>query len=159
MLPGDRQMCQLRQARAAAGAMQSQSFSRCNAGHERRKASHESIASILWKLVLTNRLPGHLVALQLRTNVDPCEGVLPRPDSVVIRRLSDMLEVKRKVIRRSVVNNSEHRKYCSYFKYCRLCLGHGYHCVLFQRENETFCPAHNVSLETVCRSCGRESLT
>jgi hypothetical protein len=56
---------------------------------------HESIVSILWKFVLANRLPGHLVARQASADVDPYEGVLPSPAFVDIRRLSHMLIYRR----------------------------------------------------------------
>jgi hypothetical protein len=118
---------------------------------------HESILSILWKFVVANRLPGHLVAHQVNANVDPYEGVLPRLHFVDIPRLSQMVAISPRVIRRSLLAGSEHRQCCSSFKYCRLCSGLGYHTVLFQRPNESICPVHKIPLGMACRTCGLES--
>jgi hypothetical protein len=116
---------------------------------------HESILSILWKFVLANRLPGHLVASQVNAKVDPYEGVLPSRASVDVRKFSDTLGVSTRLLRRSLLAGSEHRQCCASFRYCRLCSGLGYHSVLFQRPSESICPVHKVPLETTCRSCGR----
>jgi hypothetical protein len=102
-------------------------------------------------------LPGHLVAHQVNANVDPYEGVLPRLHFVDIPRLSQMVAISPRVIRRSLLAGSEHRQCCSSFKYCRLCSGLGYHCVLFQRPNESICPVHKIPLGMACRTCGLES--
>jgi hypothetical protein len=117
---------------------------------------HESIVSILWKFVLANRLPGHLVARQVNADVDPYEGVLPSPAFVDIRRLSHMLAISPRIISRSLLAGSEHRQCCSSFKHCRFCSGLGYHSVLFQRPSESICPFHKVPLDGTCRACERE---
>jgi hypothetical protein len=118
---------------------------------------HESILSILWKFVLANRLPGHLVANQVNAKVDPYEGVLPSRAFVDVRKLSDTLGISTRFLRRTLLAGTEHRQCCSSFRYCRLCSGLGYHSVLFQRPGESICPVHKVPLETTCRSCGREA--
>jgi hypothetical protein len=113
----------------------------------------ESIMSILWKLVLANRLPGHLVANQVNAKVDPYEGVPPSFAFVDIRRLSSTLGVSVRLLRRSLLAGSEHRQCCENFRYCRSCSSLGYHSVLFQRPSESICPVHKLPLETECRRC------
>jgi hypothetical protein len=116
---------------------------------------HESIMSILWKLVLANRLPGHLVANQVNAKVDPYEGVPPSRAFVDVRRLADTLGISTRLLRRSLLAGSEHRQCCTSFRYCRLCSGLGYHSVLFQLPSESICPVHKVPLDTTCRTCGQ----
>jgi len=117
----------------------------------------ESIVSILWKFVLANRLPGHLVANQVNAKVDPYEGVPPSFAFVDIRRLSSTLGVSVRLLRRSLLAGSEHRQCCANFRYCRSCSSLGYHSVLFQRPSESICPVHKLPLETECRRCGHET--
>jgi hypothetical protein len=42
---------------------------------------------------------------------------------------------------------------CSTFRYCSLCLYHGYHSVLYQLTRISHCPAHQRPLLAKCRTC------
>lgn len=44
--------------------------------------------------------------------------------------------------------------YVKLFRYCPLCLAHGYHSYLFQWRSLARCPVHDVALTTSCQFCG-----
>ena len=116
---------------------------------------HESIVSILWKFVRMNALPGHLAAGYLsRTPVDPYDGIDAHREAIDVARMRVTLGLSRRVIRASVIAAHHRGAVCANFRYCRACLGRGYHSLLYQFERVARCPIHRRPLETACRSCG-----
>ncbi|KRB66897.1 hypothetical protein [Noviherbaspirillum sp. Root189] len=58
---------------------------------------YESIVSILWKYARQNRLPGHLITLQLtRKAIDPYEGIAACERQVDIREVQNALGLRLK---------------------------------------------------------------
>ena len=117
---------------------------------------HESIVSILWKLMRMNRLSGHLVTVQLAKSncIDPYEGVAACRSEVDIRRLHQTLGLPMKIVRGSFVPDALHRFSSPYFRYCRTCLYRGYHGVTHQLEFVKCCPVYSTLLKTACDECG-----
>lgn len=117
---------------------------------------YESIVSILWKLVLMNRLSGHMVISQLAKdrNIDPYVGIAPSQSAVDIRHLHHALGLRLKILRSSLARDSSMSDRSTYFRYCRKCLWRGYHGVVHQSEMVKACPVHGCKLEDQCGNCG-----
>lgn len=79
-------------------------------------------------------------------------------EAVNIARLRQTLRLPTRVIRGSVLDAFPHRQYDKRFRFCRKCLGRGYHSTLHQLQCESVCPAHQKPLEVGCRRCGYEPL-
>jgi hypothetical protein len=103
----------------------------------------ESLVSILWKFACAKALPGHALLHLISPEVDPHEGVAPVRDAVDLTRLCRVLRLPLNVLRTSLPGAAPHDRYHEVFRYCRQCAAHGYHSVLFQREDENLCPAHH----------------
>lgn len=114
----------------------------------------ESIISILWKFSKANALPGHIVAGLGIKNADPYAGVAPVVGVLDVEKIRGSLRISRKQLRSSLVAPSQIRLQHEHLRYCPVCLGRGYHCVLYQRGRLQVCPLHGTRLETACRSCG-----
>lgn len=117
---------------------------------------HESIVSILWKLMRMNRLSGHLVTTQLAkaSSIDPYDGIAACRSEVDIRSLHQALRLPLKIVREALVPDAL-GSFCSpYFRYCRKCMCRGYHGVMFQLESFKTCPVHHTLLEVECEACG-----
>jgi hypothetical protein len=117
----------------------------------------ESLVSILWKFGCANALPGHALLHLISPEVDPHEGVAPVRDVIDLRRLRRVLRLPSDVLRTSLLSAAPHDRYHEAFRYCRQCAAHGYHSVLYQREDEDRCPAHHQSLRTRCPHCSSET--
>lgn len=117
----------------------------------------ESLVSILWKFARANGLPGHVLAHLMGPDVDPYEGVEPFRGVIDVQRLRRMIGLPMKVLRSSLLSESQRGQCHTAFRYCRKCAGHGYHSVLYQMDGEYRCPAHLQALETRCLHCGRET--
>ena len=117
----------------------------------------ESLVSILWKFACANALPGHALLHLISPEVDPHEGVAPVRDAVDLTRLCRVLRLPSNVLSTSLPGAAPHDRYRGVFRYCRQCAAHGYHSVLFQREDENLCPAHQQSLQTRCPHCNGET--
>ncbi|WP_322094022.1 TniQ family protein [Paraburkholderia bannensis] len=117
----------------------------------------ESLVSILWKFEKANGLPGHVVARLLGPDVDPYDGVVPQLGAVDIDRLHESLRVPAEALRTALLPAIPRRRYSSVFRFCRRCVGHGYHSVLHQMESNSLCPAHGRVLDSACETCGYEA--
>lgn len=118
----------------------------------------ESIVSILWKFARMNALPGHVVAGYLSFEpVDPYAGLDAHREVIDIGRLQKTLGVSRRVLRESVVAARRHGAVSDRFRYCRQCLGRGYHSLLHQFARICHCPIHARRLESACRQCGGQA--
>lgn len=117
----------------------------------------ESLVSILWKFGCANALPGHALLHLISPEVDPHEGVAPVRDVIDLTRLRRVLRLPSDVLRTSLLSAAPHDRYHEAFRYCRQCAAHGYHSVLYQREDEDRCPAHHQSLQTLCPHCSGET--
>ena len=117
---------------------------------------HESIVSILWKLMRKNRLSGHMVTVQLAksSSIDPYEGIAACRSEVDMRRLHKALGLPLKVVRDSLIPKTLHSFSSPYFRYCRSCLLRGYHSVVHQLESVKCCPVHGTLLTVECYACG-----
>jgi len=117
---------------------------------------HESIVSILWKLMRMNRLSGHMITTQLAkaSNIDPYEGVAACRSEVDIRRLHQTLGLPLKIVRGSLIPNTLRNISSPDFRYCRICLRRGYHGVVHQLESVRCCPVHRTLLDVDCDECG-----
>jgi hypothetical protein len=118
---------------------------------------YESLISILWKFEKANALPGIVVARLIRPDIDPFDGFAPQLGEVDIGRLHDLLGLPTKALRAALLGRPGRRRYSEVFRYCRHCIGRGYHSVLHQLESVTRCPAHPCALESMCRRCGRQA--
>jgi hypothetical protein len=118
---------------------------------------HESILSILWKFAKANAIPGHIVASQLRANIDPYEGVEASRTGLDLRRLRQVLAVPLKTLRSSFAPASLSRMTSGCLRYCPICMSRGYHCVVHQFHSLQCCPIHKTPLELECRFCGHEA--
>jgi len=116
----------------------------------------ETLISILWKFERANALTGIVVARLLGPEIDLYEGVVPDRGSLDLHRLRDEFRLPREALRRAVPEQSGRRRFSGVFRYCRRCLGKGYHSVVHQFEDLSLCPAHHCGLESICRRCGRE---
>lgn len=116
---------------------------------------YESIVSILWKLVRMNSLSGHMVAIQLaKAHIDPYERIAACRSEVNIRGLHRALGLPLKILRGSLAPDAL-QKICSpHFRYCRKCLGRGYHGVIHQLNSVKCCPVHGETLSVECDHCG-----
>jgi hypothetical protein len=117
----------------------------------------ESLVSILWKFGCANALPGHALVHLISPEVDPREGVAPVRDVIDLTRLRRVLLLPSDVLRTSLLSAAPHSRYHEALRYCRPCAAHGYHSVLYQREDEDHCPAHHQSLQTHCPHCSGET--
>ncbi len=117
---------------------------------------HESMVSILWKMVRMNRLSGHLVTTQLAkaSGIDPYEGVAACRSEVDMRRLHQALGLPLKIVRGSLVPDALRSFSSPYFRYCRKCMCRGYHGVMHQLESVKTCPVHGTTLAVECDDCG-----
>ncbi|MCD6026536.1 MAG: hypothetical protein K0R08_1055 [Solimicrobium sp.] len=117
---------------------------------------YESLASILWKLVRMNRLPGHIVVTQLArdSSIDPYLGVGASQSDVDIGRIPQVLGVSLNTLHSSLLLDSLLQCSSPYFRYCRKCMYRGYHGVVHQLESIKFCPVHQCRLEIECDACG-----
>lgn len=113
----------------------------------------ESLVSILWKFACANGLPGHALLNLVSPEVSPHEGVAPIRGVVDLTRLCRVLGLPSNVLSASLLGVAPHDRYHESFRYCRQCAAHGYHSVLYQREDEDRCPAHHQSLQTGCPHC------
>ena len=109
---------------------------------------HESIVSILWKLVRMNRLSGHMVATQIASarDVDPYEGIAACLAEMDICQLN-------RVLRAAFIPDTLQDITSPYFRFCRICMGRGYHGVMHQFETIKTCPVHHILMEIHCGSC------
>ena len=116
---------------------------------------HESIVSILWKLMRMNRLSGHMVTTQLAKTkvIDPYHGIAASRSELDIRKLHQALGVSLKILRGSLPDAVRSRS-SPYLRYCRKCMLRGYHGVIHQLESVTTCPVHGTMLEVECIRCG-----
>ena len=117
---------------------------------------HESIVSILWKLMRMNRLAGHMVTTQLgkSSSIDPYEGIAACRSEVDMRRLHQALGLPLTVVRGSLIPDTLRSFSSPYFRYCTHCLRRGYHGVVHQFESVRCCPIHRTLLEVECDACG-----
>jgi len=119
---------------------------------------YESIVSILWKLARMNRLSGQEIATQLaKASVDPYEGVPARRSEVDLRRLHRALGLPLKLVRDAVLPDVLQAAGGAHFRYCRKCLGRGYHSVVHQIGFNQCCPIHGDLLDVACRTCGAKA--
>ena len=93
---------------------------------------YESLISILWKFEKANALSGNVVARLLGPDVDPYEGLVPRLGVIDIDRLRANLQVSRRSLRTALIQDEVRPRWSTSFRYCRLCLGYGYHSILHQ---------------------------
>jgi hypothetical protein len=75
-------------------------------------------------------------------------------EEIDIGRLRHGLGVSRKVLHQSVIVARRRGALCASFRYCRQCLGRGYHSLVHQFERVSHCPIHGQPLERRCRWCG-----
>ena len=116
---------------------------------------YESIVSILWKYARQNRLPGHLITVQLtRKPIDPYEGIAACERQVDIREVHNALGLRLKTVRESMLPEALHRSSSPWLRYCRKCLNTGYHSVVHQLNRVEKCPIHDIALLSSCRNCG-----
>lgn len=74
---------------------------------------HESIVSILWKYARKNRLPGHLIIVQLtKKPIDPYEGIAACERQVDIREARHALGLRLKMRRESMFSEALQRSGC-----------------------------------------------
>ncbi|MEA3104158.1 MAG: hypothetical protein QOF74_8398 [Caballeronia mineralivorans] len=133
------------------------SFARGSVFNLERLMPGESLVSILWKFGCANALPGHALLHLISPEADPREGVAPMWDVIDLTRLRHVLRLPSDVLRTSLLSAAPHDRYHEAFRYCRQCAAHGYHSVLYQREDEDRCPAHHQSLQTRCPHCSSET--
>ncbi|AWV04141.1 hypothetical protein DM992_27385 [Burkholderia sp. JP2-270] len=117
----------------------------------------ESLVSILWKFETVNALPGTVVARLMGPDIDPDAGVMPQLGAVGLERLRRTLRIPGASLEIALLHPSQRRRYSPLFRYCRSCIGRGYHSVLHQLLTIYNCPAHSRPLETACRRCGYEA--
>jgi hypothetical protein len=117
----------------------------------------ESIVSILWKFARANGIPGHTLVQLMGADVDPYEGVEPMRDAIDVKRLRRILHLPAKELQESLLDAGQRGRYHRTFRYCRQCVGLGYHSVTYQMFSENRCPAHQRMLEAQCRHCGCET--
>lgn len=117
----------------------------------------ESLVSILWKFCSANALAPDFLVQQMDPNVDPSVGVVPVRDVISVTRIHRLLSLPESVLRASPLDTPFPGRYYPALRYCRQCAAHGYHCVLYQFEDEDHRPVHQQSLETRCLSCGKET--
>jgi len=117
---------------------------------------HESIVSILWKMVRMNRLSGHMVTTQIAkaSGIDPYEGVAASREEVDVRRLHQALGLPLKIVRGSLIPDTLSNISSPDFRYCRTCLRRGYHGVMHQFVTVKWCPVHGNMMEVKCNDCG-----
>ncbi|WP_331712675.1 hypothetical protein [Caballeronia udeis] len=101
---------------------------------------YESLISILWKFEKANALSGNVVARLLGPDVDPYEGLVPRLGVIDIDRLRANLQVSRRSLRTALIQDEVRPRWSTSFRFCRLCLGYGYHSILHQFESLNVCP-------------------
>lgn len=119
---------------------------------------HESIVSILWKLVRQNRIPGHMIAFQFaREVVDPYEGIAVCETQLDIGELNKVLSIPAKVIRESLLPDSLQRSSSPWLRHCRRCVKDGYHSVVHQLNRVGKCPVHDLELNDTCQECGERT--
>ena len=120
---------------------------------------YESIVGMLWKFARTNALPGHLVVEQITVSpTDPYAGVAPMCEAVDVRAIARLLGARQKSVRVGLGGNDRRRKLNINLRYCRRCMGIGYHGIVHQYEGAALCPIHGEWLEEVCRACSLPSL-
>jgi len=117
---------------------------------------YESLISILWKFEKANALSGNIVARLLGPDVDPYEGLVPHLDVIDIDRLRANLQVSRRSLRTALIQDAVRPRWSTSFRFCRLCLGYGYHSIVHQFESVNVCPAHRCAVESACRRCGHK---
>lgn len=79
----------------------------------------ESLVSILWKFACANALPGDVLLRMMSPDVDPRDGVAPRPDAIDIALLRHLARLPRKVLDASLIDSTVHERYHTVFRYCR----------------------------------------
>ncbi len=104
-----------------------------------------------------NGLPGHIVASQLRANIDPYEGIDASLAGIDLRRLRKILAIPLKTLRTALVPQSMWRVSSRFLRYCPPCMSRGYHGVAHQLQSLQNCPIHKTPLEFACRFCGYEA--
>ncbi|SOE63343.1 hypothetical protein SAMN05414139_02296 [Burkholderia sp. D7] len=73
-----------------------------------------------------------------------------------IDRLRANLQVSRRSLRTALIQDEVRPRWSTSFRFCRQCLGYGYHSILHQFESLNVCPAHHCAVESACRRCGHE---
>ena len=117
----------------------------------------ESLVSILWKFCCANALAPDFVVQQIGPDVDASVGVVPVREVISLMRMRRLLRLPESVLRASLLDTTVPGRYHPALRYCRQCAAHGYHCVLYQLNDEDRCPVHQQSLETRCLLCGEET--
>ena len=84
------------------------------------------------------------------------EGLVPHLDVIDIDRLRANLQVSRRSLRTALIQDAVRPRWSTSFRFCRLCLGYGYHSIVHQFESVNVCPAHRCAVESACRRCGHK---
>jgi hypothetical protein len=94
----------------------------------------------------------------VKTTIDPYDGIDPKRDAVDIRRLRQVLGLRLKQLRASLIPRSMKRivSAADTFATVRSML-RGYHGVPHQLEPLQQCPMHGGWLQTDCRHCDQPS--
>jgi hypothetical protein len=98
------------------------------------------LISICGKFEKSNALSGNTVARLLGPDVDPYEGFLPNLDAVDIDRLCANQQLSRRSVRAALIQDAVRARWSTSFRFCRSCLGNGYHTIAHQFEGLNVCP-------------------
>ena len=122
--------------------------------HRRWLQPYESVVGMLWKFARANRLAGHMLIKQLRSDpVDPYLGL--RPADIEVPIVARLLGVTQRSVREGM--DTAALDASRFLRYCPSCMSLGYHGVVHQRERYEQCPIHRLPLFATCRHCGEAS--
>jgi hypothetical protein len=121
---------------------------------------HESVVSTLWRFCWRNMLDAkQLKEICSGRKVFPARGFPEDPSCIDSRRFfAEMRWNLPSAEERAFWRESAFGSYIwmsAFFKYCPLCLEHGYHSYWHQLKQLESCPIHEIQLSQRCQACNR----